>query len=316
MLSGSYAAVMVDPRYIGVFHEVVRTGSYTAAARSLGYSQPAVSQQMRALERALRTPLFLRAGGGLELTEAGRILAGHADSVVEDLTAAANKITAVRELRRGSIRLCAFPSASATLVPSAVARITESHPELRIQLSEAEPPDSLEALRRGECDVALAFSYPETEESPGDDITGDDITGTDVLDDPMVAVLQVAHPLAGRDSVELGELAGQRWIAGCPRCRDHFLRSCGSAGFEPDIAFTTDDNLAVQGLVAAGVGIALMPSLVLSFLRHPDVVGVPVEGLRPRRVTAYALWEQHRIPATALLLETFGRIGAETAADG
>ncbi|WP_092628240.1 LysR substrate-binding domain-containing protein [Actinopolyspora mzabensis] len=302
---------MVDPRYIGVFHEVVRTGSYTAAARSLGYSQPAVSQQMRALERALGTPLFLRASGGLELTEAGRILAGHADSVVEDLTAAANKITAVRELRRGSVRLCAFPSASATLVPSAVARITASHPELRIQLSEAEPPDSLEALRRGECDVALAFSYPDIEEP-----AGNDITGTDVLDDPMVAVLPVAHPLAERESVALRELAGQRWIAGCPRCRDHFLRSCESAGFEPDVAFTTDDNLAVQGLVAAGVGIALMPSLVLSFLRHPDVVGIPVEGLRPRRVTAYALWEQHRIPATALLLETFGGLGAEIVAEG
>ncbi|ASU77187.1 LysR family transcriptional regulator [Actinopolyspora erythraea] len=299
---------MVDPRYVGVFHEVVRTGSYTAAARNLGYSQPAVSQQMRALERALETPLFLRAGGGLELTEAGRILAGHADSVVEDLAAAENKIAAVRELRRGSIRLCAFPSASATLVPSAVARVTEHHPELRIRLSEAEPPDSLEALRRGECDVALAFSYPGTEES-----SATDITGTDVLDDPMVAVLPVAHPLADRDSVALEELAGQRWIAGCPRCRDHFLRSCEAAGFEPDIAFTTDDNLAVQGLVAAGVGIALMPALVLSFLRHPDVVGRPVDGLPHRRVTAYALWEQHRIPATALMLETFGRIGAEMA---
>ncbi|PRW63400.1 LysR family transcriptional regulator [Actinopolyspora mortivallis] len=301
---------MVDPRYIGVFHTVVRTGSYTAAARSLGYSQPAVSQQMRALERSLGTALFLRVGGGLELTEAGRILATHAESVVDDLTAAENKISAVRELRSGSIRVCAFPSASATLVPRAVARATEEHPELRVRLSEAEPPDSLEALRRGECDIALAFSYPDTEELPGEEVTG-----TDVLDDPLVAVLPGEHELAGRDSVGLGELAGQRWIAGCPRCREYFTRACSEAGFEPEIAFTTDDNLAVQGLVAAGVGIALMPALVLSFLRHPNVVGVRVAGLEQRRVTAYALREQRRIPATALMLDTFGRVGAQMRAE-
>lgn len=297
---------MVDPRYIGVFHAVVRNGSYTAAARSLGYSQPAVSQQMRALERSLDTPLFLRAGGGLELTEAGRILAAHAESVVGDLTAAGNKIAAVRELRSGSIRLCAFPSASATLVPRAVARATARHPDLRIQLSEAEPPDSLEALRRGDCDIALAFSYPDTAEP-----RGEEIVGKAVLDDPLVAVLPTGHELAERESVELAELAGQRWIAGCPRCREHFTRACSAAGFEPDIAFTTDDNLAVQGLVAAGVGIALMPALVLSFLRHPNVVGRRVAGLEHRRVTAYALREQHRIPATASMLDIFGEVGAE-----
>lgn len=301
---------MVDARYIGVFHEVVRTGSYTAAARSLGYSQPAVSQQMRALERALDTPLFLRAARGLELTEAGRILAAHAETVVADLAAAANKIAAVRELRRGSIRLCAFPSASATLVPTAVARATAEDPDLRIQLSEAEPPDSLEALRRGESDIALAFSYPCSDEEPSEEIVG-----MDVLDDPMVAVLPTAHPMAGRETIALPELSGQRWIAGCPRCRDHFVRACAQAGFEPDIAFTTDDNLAVQGLVAAEVGIALMPELVLSFLRHPNVVGRPVEGLQPRRVSAYVLREQRDIPATALMLKMFGQVGREMGAN-
>ncbi len=299
---------MVDPRYIGVFHEVVRTGSYSAAARELGYSQPAVSQQMRALERSVGTPLFTRCGRALRLTEAGEILARHATSVVGDLTAAQNKLAAVRELRSGGIRICAFPSASATLVPSAVARATGRYPQLRIQLTEAEPPDSLEALRRGECDVALAFSYPDSEEP-----RCDDIVSTALLDDPVVAVLPSDHRLARRRSIDLADLSGERWIAGCPRCRAHLLRACEQAGFEPDIAFTTDDNLAVQGLVAAGTGIALMPSLVLSFLRHPKVVGRRVTASEPRRISVFAPRDQHAVPATALMLETFREVGEETA---
>lgn len=297
---------MVDPRYIRMFHEVVRTGSYSAAARCLGYSQPAVSQQMRALERTVGTPLFTRTGHDLRLTEAGRILAKHARSVVEDLQAAQNKLSAVKELRSGGIRICAFPSASATLVPTAAARATHDHPGLRIQLTEAEPPDSLEALRRGECDITLAFTYPG-----GDEQSDEDIVGVGILDDPVVAVLPAGHRLSRRRSVGLAELADERWIAGCPRCREYFVRACDSAGFDPDIAFTTDDNLAVQGLVAAGTGVALMPSLVLSFLRHRKVIGRRVRGVEHRRISAYTLRDHDDIPTTALMLDTFRRVGEE-----
>lgn len=299
---------MVDPRYIGVFHEVVRTGSYSAAARELGYSQPAISQQMRALQRSVGTPLFTRCGRSLRLTEAGEILARHATAVVEDLTAAGNKLEAVRELRSGAIRVCAFPSASATLVPTAVARATERYPGLRVRLTEAEPPDSLDALRRGECDVALAFDYPGSE-----DLVRDEIVGSTVLDDPVVVLLPGGHDLARRSEVDLAELADERWIAGCRRCREHFVRSCEAAGFAPDVAFTTDDNLAVQGLVAAGVGVALMPELVLSFLRHPEVVGRRVAPRDHRRISAYALRDQVGIPAADLMLRTLRDVGAEMA---
>ena len=297
---------MLDPRYIRMFHDVVETGSYSAAARRSGYSQPAVSQQMRALECAVGTPLFTRVGRGLRLTEAGEFLARSARAVLADLSAAQNQIMAIKELRSGGIRICAFPSASATIVPTAAARVTENHPHLRIQLVEAEPPDSLETLRRGECDIALAFTYPGVEER-----VGDQTVGIAVLDDPMVVVLPAGHRLAWRRSVELADLAGERWIAGCSRCREHFVHACECAGFEPDIAFTTDDNLAVQSLVASGVGIALMPRLVLSFLRHPSVVGRRVKTVEHRRISAYTLRDYHQIPATALMLETFQQVGAE-----
>ncbi|MFI0468438.1 LysR family transcriptional regulator [Saccharopolyspora sp. 5N102] len=295
---------MVDPRYIRMFHEVVQTGSYSGAARRLGYSQPAVSQQMRALEHTVGTPLFTRAGRTMRLTEAGEVLARHAASVLRDLDAAQNQIAAIRQLRAGNLRICSFPSASATIVPAATVHIARDHPDLRIRLIEAEPPDSMETLRRGECDVALAFTYPGVAEQ----LDGD-LVGVAVLDDPVVAVLPKGHRLAKRRSVELADLADERWIAGCTRCRDHFVQECGAVGFEPDIAFTTDDNLAVQSLVAAGTGIALMPSLVLSFLRHPKVISRRVRRLANRQVSAYALRDHHRIPATALMLETFERVG-------
>lgn len=264
-------AAMFDSRHIQVFHEVVRTGSYSAAARNLGYTQPAVSQQMRALERTAGTPLFTRAGRGLRLTEAGEVLARHAEGILADLSVAREQISAITGLRAGRIRICAFPSASATIVPEAAAYVTAHHPGLHIQLLEEEPPDSLEALRRGECDIALAFAYPGVEEE-----LPDDFVEAPVLDDPVRLLLPSGHSLAGRDAIDLAELAGERWIAGCARCRGHFVGLCSSAGFEPEIAFTTDDNLAVQSLVAAGVGIALMPSLVLSSVRHPKVTGKAV----------------------------------------
>lgn len=289
-----------------MFHEVVRTGSYTAAGRELGFSQPAISQQMRALERAVGTPLFTRAGRELRLTEAGEILATHARSALDDLAAAQNRIAAIKELRAGGIRVCAFPSASATIVPTAAARARQDHPELRIQLDEAEPPDSLETLRRGECDIALAFTYPGVDEQ-----LCEEIVQYDVLDDPMVVVLPAGHPLSESSSVALTDLAQERWIAGCPRCRAHFLRACSVSGFEPDIAYTTDDNLAVQSLVAAGTAVALMPKLVLSFLCHPQVVSVPVRSMDQRKISAYTLDGTDRIPTTELMLETFRQVGAE-----
>lgn len=289
-----------------MFHEVVETGSYSAAARRLGYSQPAVSQQMRALERAVGTPLLVRAGRELRLTEAGEILARYTSGVLRDLATAQHRITAITRLEAGGIRICAFPSASATIVPAAAAQVAREHPALRIQLDESEPPDSLEALRRGECDIALAFTYSEARDSPCEELV--EVT---LLNDPLVVVLPAAHPQAGREEVDLADLAAERWIAGCARCRAHFVRACAAAGFDPDIAFTTDDNLAVQSLVAAGTGVALMPGLVLSSLRHPEVTSRPVRRMDERRISAYALSGTHRIPTTALMLDTLQRVGAE-----
>lgn len=289
---------MFDSRYIKTFHEVVRTGSYSAAARSLGYTQPAVSQQMKALERDVGTPLFTRVGRGIRLTEAGEALTRHAGTILDSLSAAQQQIDAIARLRSGRVRVCAFPSAGATLIPEAMARLAAEHPGIRVELVEGEPPESLALVARGECDITLAFSYPgQPTEIP------DELAEIRLLEDPLTVLLPTGHPLARRRAVRLADLAGERWIAGCLRCRANFLHACADEGFTPDIACTTDDNLVMQSLVAAGVGITMVPSLVLSFLCHRKVTGRIVEPHTRRQVYAYALRDHLRIPATALVMD-------------
>ncbi|MFF4759767.1 LysR family transcriptional regulator [Streptomyces sp. NPDC001292] len=298
---------MLDSRQIKVFAEVVRTGSYSAAARSLGYTPPAISQQMKAMERAVGTPLFARVGRGLKLTDAGQVLARHTSDILEKLMSVQEQIAAVARLKAGRVRICAFPSASATLVPAAVSRITDSHPGIRIELTELEPPLSLEALCRGDSDVTLGFSYADVvAEQPDEELLRVPLT-----DDPMLVLMPTWHPLARRRSVDLSQLAQDRWIAGCVRCRGHLVRRCAEAGFEPDIAFASDDNLAVQSLVAAGFGVSLMPAMVLSFMRHPKVAGLPLVPAAHRHVSAYTLAGHEQIPAVRLILDALRQAASE-----
>lgn len=301
---------MLDARHIRMFHEVARLGSYSAAARALGYTQPAVSQQMRALERSVGTPLFTRAGRNLRMTEAGELLARHAVGILDDLQAAAEQVAAIKHLAMGRVRLCTFPSASATIVASAVTRLKASSPGIRVQLLEAEPPDSLSMLQAGECDITLAFNYEGAAE-----IDHDELEVSPLLDDEMVVVLPVSHPLARRRTLTLTELVDETWIAGCPRCRATFVDACTAADFSPDIAFTTDDNLAMQSLVVAGIGVAVMPSLVLSFLHHPQLVARPLRPAAHRTVSAYTLTDYLHIPATATMLEALREVSTQMQPD-
>ncbi|TVL89163.1 LysR family transcriptional regulator [Streptomyces sp. SAJ15] len=296
---------MFDSRHIKTFHEVVRAGSYSAAARSLGYTQPAITQQMKALERAVGTPLFTRVGRRMRLTEAGEALARHAGTILDSLSAAQQQMKAITRLRAGRVRVCAFPSASATLIPEALARITAGHPGVQVELQEYEPPESLGRLVRGECDITLAFTYPGLHEQ-----VPEEVAEIRLLEDELTVLMPTGHPLARRRAVKLADLAEERWIAGCLRCRANFLHECAEQGFAPDIAFTTDDNLVVQSLVAEGLGVAMMPGLVLSFLCHRKVTGRVLEPASRRQVSAYVLREHLRIPATALVLEELQAVAA------
>ncbi|MFE7593621.1 LysR family transcriptional regulator [Kitasatospora sp. NPDC057512] len=331
---------MIEARHLRVLRAVARTGSFSAAARELGCTQPAISQQMKALEKSVDTPLVVRSGRGMQLSEAGRVLLKHATGILAGLSAAEEEVAAIAGLRAGRVRLVSFPTASSTLVPPAVARLRDSHPGVRVSLVEAEPPESLAMLRGGECEIALAFRYPQSDGAvalpapahgtprearaeanlEAQQLTAgtdwSDLVVTPLLDDPLVGVLPAAHPLAGRGgAVGLTELAGEQWIAGCPQCRGHLVELCAGAGFEPRIDFATDDYPAVVGLVAAGLGVAVLPRLALRSVRPDGVSTVPVRTASGapavRQVVALTLPDLAEVPAVALMLERLAGAAAD-----
>lgn len=283
---------MIDTRHLVTFEAAVRTGTFAGAARELGYTQPGVSQQIRALERNLNAALFTRSGRLLRLTDEGEALAAQVDALLAGLHATEERIAAVSRLRRGLVKVCAFPSANATLVPTAISRMRDEHLGIEIELSEAEPPESLEILRRGDCDVAVTFHYEQETQTESDEFVS-----ILLLREPLLLLMPNSHPLARRHTVKLDELSEERWVAGCVRCRGEFVDACREAGFTPRIDITTDDNLAVQSYVVSGLGLAMMPRMVQAFLRHPGLRARPVLPERERSVMATVLRSNRRAPA-------------------
>jgi molybdate transport repressor ModE-like protein len=291
------AGMDVDAAALRTMRAVAEAGSISGAARALGTSQPAVSQQVRRLERRLGTALVERSGRSIRLTEAGQVLARHGGSVAAAVDAAGEEIAALTGLRAGRVRLVSFPSSSATLVPPALALLRSRHPGVQVQLTEAEPPQSLTELREGRCDVVVAFSYNDSGDL-------DDLVSRPLMTDPLRLAVPADHPAGDRlDDEGLAALAGDTWIAGCPRCRTHLLALCAAAGFSPEIAYATDDYVAVLGLVAAGLGVALIPGLVLETVHRDGVRVVPLRPEPVRRVTAVTTCDLARVPAVAAALD-------------
>src|SRR5215469_11898368 len=313
---------MLDVTRLRVLVAVARHGSVTAAAHALNYAQPSVSHHLARLEAETGTKLVQRAGRGIRLTDAGRLLAERAAEVIGRLDAAENELAVYSGLRTGRLRLAAFPSALGTVVPTAAALLHGQHPTVDLRLTEAEPPDALRMLRAGYVDVALIFRHePETEADPAAGGDNSDVREQVLLTEPVEFVVAAAKPPRGEPLLapavtevwpaDLARFSGQRWIAGCDRCREHLLRQCAVAGFTPRIAFTTDDFVAVQALVAAGLGVALLPALALRAARNPGVRTVRLRGTR-RCVVAVRYGEPPDPPATALLLDVL-RAGAAEA---
>ncbi|MEU6586276.1 LysR family transcriptional regulator [Nocardia sp. NPDC046763] len=304
---------MLEIRQLKIFGAVARTGSYSAAARQLGYTQPAISQQIKAMERVLGTPLVTRSGHQLQLTEAGAALTRHAATVLGSLDAAEAEIRALTELRAGTVRLAAFPSACNLLVPKTIARVQAAEPRLKVALIEAEPPESVAMLRAGECEIAIVFDYPHGKvpdsESSCDAASPDlsELNARTLLTDRLRALLPVGHRLAGTartTPMQLSELAKETWIAGCPQCRGHLVDACADAGFHPDIAYATENPGAVAGLVAEGLGVALATELALSGVPAPGAVrSLPVEPAMERRVLAVTLPKLGAVPAVRAVID-------------
>ncbi len=265
---------MIDLRRLDALVALHQTGTVSAAAARLRYGQPTISHHLRRLEAETGSVLLQRVGRGVRLTPDGERLARRGEEILALLARAEAELTASTSLQAGQIRLAAFPSAAATLVPAAVALLHERHPGIGLDLIEAEPPEAAAMLRAGTADLALTFVYPGQSEPDG-------VTVATVTEDPLYLVAARGADL-GSGSLDLARFAGTRWITGCERCRSELLSLCADSGFAPDIAFASDDYVAVQSLVASGLGVTVLPGLALRAHRNPDVVRRAVPGAARR----------------------------------
>jgi DNA-binding transcriptional LysR family regulator len=262
----------LDSHSLRVVRAIADEGSITRAAAALGYSQPAISQHLRRLEARIGLPVVSRAGRGVQLTEAGRVLARHALTVTTALDAAAGELDDLRGLRTGRVRLAGFPSASSSIVPRLLSTMEAAHPGVRITYLEAEPPEAVAAVRAQTADLAITFSYPGDRVDPHRE-SARGLAVAPLWRDEMLVALPAGHRLAERERVDLADLAGDAWIGGCPRCRGHLLELTAGRGYEPHIAYETDNFVAVLRMVAEGMGVALLPGLAIgSAGAQPGVV--------------------------------------------
>ena len=299
---------MLDVKRLRVLREVAARGSFSAAAESLAYTQSAISQQIAALEREAGTVLVERNARGIRMTEAGRALVRHADVILGRLADAEAELEAIAGVRGGRLRMVSFPTAGATIAPRAIGRFRERFPGVEVTLAPREPDEGLECLKAGECDIAL------TVEASFARITDKAIERHPLLDDPMYICLGAHHPAARKARLRLKDLADEAWIMGVTgTCPDGLIlqRACQGAGFEPRLAFQSDDYVAIQGFVAAGVGVCFIPDLALVAVRE-DVVIRQLEGRPPlRHILAATLAGGFVSPAAEAMLDILVEVGAE-----
>jgi molybdate transport repressor ModE-like protein len=301
---------MLDVRRLRVLREVAKHGSFSAAADALSYTQSAVSQQIAALERETGTTLLERRAGGVRVTDAGAALVARADAILAQLADAERELAAIAGLRGGRVRLASFPSAGATLVTEGVSRFQRQHPDVELSLSEGEPHTTVPALKRGDFDLAVVFDYDHPR---APNLLAEDLDCIHLMDDPLRLVLPANHPLASRKAVKLEQLADDAWVGGCGGglCQQMVIDWCADAGFEPNIAFESDDHNVLVGLVAAGVGVALLPELAVR-IEHPGTVCRPVAGRGlARKIYAAIPSDAYRSPATDAMIELLREIAGE-----
>jgi DNA-binding transcriptional LysR family regulator len=273
---------MLNVQRLRVLREVARQGSFSAAAEALSFTQPAVSKQIATLEREAGAKLLERTPRGIQLTEAGQVLIDHTEVILARLSAAEQQLEALQALECGRVRLAAFPSADAMLVPEAIAIFDGRYPDVALSLEEALSDDCLALLRAGEVDLAVVSDYGG--QSAWDP---EGIELIELADDQMCVALSRDHPLAGKDVVRVKDLADEIWIEGLnPQCFIPLRNACAAAGFEPKVCFRSTQWLGKQGLVAAGVGVTLIPSLAAGGVR--DDIALRPLGPNPPSRKVYA----------------------------
>jgi DNA-binding transcriptional LysR family regulator len=293
---------MHDLRRLRAFHAVARHGSFSAAALELRYAQSVVSHHVAALEREFGLTLVNRGTRPVSVTDAGERLLRHTEAALGYITAAEDELRAVAGLESGILRMSGFLTACNSFVPAALARFEAAHPDVEVRLEQLEEPEALSRLRSGDHDLAVMYRVWEASEKRHDR-PGEGFDEVYLADDPYRVVLPPTHPLARRRTLRLSDLAAERFIT--PPAEGFLLpyrtmldRLCADAGFEPDVAHVVNDITVARALVAAGLGVAVLPELALPEPRL-DVAVRPVRDIQPFR-SLHATWlRDRRVPAAA-----------------
>jgi molybdate transport repressor ModE-like protein len=292
----------MDPKRVLTFRAVARQRSFSGAARELALSQPSVSNQVASLERELGARLLKREPGGLRLTPAGEILLEHADAIAERFELAGAQLAALARGERARLRIGAFPTALAGLVPTAIARLRARHPEARVSVDEG--TDDLPArVRSGELHLAVGFQEagrPRVE-PPG--VERRELP----LRERFMVALAHAHPLAGSPAVRLLDLRDEDWTAATTD--GLIVRACRAAGFEPNLVSITHDQLAIHGLVSRGLAVTLVPEVLADPFK--DLALRPIAGGGPERDVYALLPPGGRHPLVAPMLDALDAVAAE-----
>ena len=296
----------IELRHLIALQAIAETGSFGKAAVKLGYTQSAVSQQLASLERAVGEKLVERPGGpkAVSLTEAGLLLNRHAEAIVGRLKAAQADLAAYAEGAAGPLRVGTYQSVSSRLLPALIRRYKDAWPKVDVQLSESAIDDELEGrLERGEVDLSFVM-LPVMNEA---------LESEELLVDPFVLIVPKDSPLAGRKTPPTLREIGEHPLIGYRQCRsmESVETAMRRAGSEPNIVFRTDDNGTVQGLVAAGVGVALVPRLTLQPTDGTLEV-IPMDKLPPRLIGVARHRDRYRTPAARAFIETAHTLCADT----
>jgi DNA-binding transcriptional LysR family regulator len=306
---------VIDVRRLKVLKAVVETGSVSAAAAALNFTPSGVSQHVTALERETGCLLLERAGRGVRPTDAALLLCEQAARILAAVQEAEDALAALRSGQIGRLRLAAFPTAGSSLVPGALAAFQLVHPKVALDLTVHEPEEAVAKLRSGAIDLAITV-----EPYGADDAPDDGLLRRHLLADPFRVVLPRNHPLAGRRTVDLAMLANDRWVRASSSpdyCQQAVDDACVRAGFQPAYGLEADEYPTVEGFVAAGLGVALVPELALGTSVHLGVVARHVKGDQPVRqvwaTTRPAIAEQ---PAVQAMLEFLRQAAEHFATDG
>lgn len=280
---------MLNLTQLKVLEAVARHGSVTEAAKELHYSQPSVSHHLGRLETATGAKLLQRVGRGIRLTPEGELLAQRATEILGRVNAASVELAAHVGLRAGRVRLAGFQTVLSTLVPKAATELSRTHPGIELNLVDAHPAEGLKMLRAGHVDIALIFRHADTP------LEEEGVRLIHLLDDPL-------HLVGDRPRPRLEDHRDSAWVGGCERCRAATVAACERAGFVPRIAYSCDDTVVAQSLVAAGLGVAILNGLALRAHRAPGIHTTQLSG-NARRIYAATYGDPPDPPATTALIE-------------